>query len=300
MSGGNSRSIFLSYRRADAAFVSRVYDRLVSAFGASAVFRDLNTIPAGADFGKVIGEVIPNCQVVLALIGRNWANTNDNSRATKSDEAVDWVSFELKTARDNNRQVVPVLLGDVGPPGADALPSALRWLADLNATKVRDDPDFHGDMDKLVATLVDSGLSPAAVREGPAELWPRLQNTESVRHLQAFAESFVGTQEGHAARVRAEQLSDWQGILRLGRYLEFAEDHPNLKQFARSSPREFERLVRGSLIHIDAFLRNWKDSEWTTNILDVRALVCELSAYLKGRWDSDWIDDYEFEREHFE
>lgn len=43
--------IFISYRRADSTYlIGRIRDRLIAAFGPQTVFRDLDDIPAGADF----------------------------------------------------------------------------------------------------------------------------------------------------------------------------------------------------------------------------------------------------------
>lgn len=46
-----SMKIFISYRRADSTYlIGRIRDRLIIAFGPQTVFRDLDDIPAGADF----------------------------------------------------------------------------------------------------------------------------------------------------------------------------------------------------------------------------------------------------------
>lgn len=47
--------VFISYRRQDSSGATgRIYDRLVTHFGSSAVFRDLEGIRPGQDFAQVI------------------------------------------------------------------------------------------------------------------------------------------------------------------------------------------------------------------------------------------------------
>src|SRR6185437_11740282 len=63
--------IFISYRRTDTASASgRIYERLVALYGKDNVFKDVDTIPAGVDFEHYIEEFIPQCAVLLVIIGR--------------------------------------------------------------------------------------------------------------------------------------------------------------------------------------------------------------------------------------
>ena len=66
--------IFLSYRRADsAAVVDHLYDRLVARYGRQCLFRDLDDIPLGQNFRSHVREELARCDIVLAVIGRNWS-----------------------------------------------------------------------------------------------------------------------------------------------------------------------------------------------------------------------------------
>lgn len=78
-----SGKIFLSYRRADAeAWAGRIYDRLAAHFGQDAIFMDVDTIDAGVDFVQVLEDAVHSCDVMVALIGRQWVNIkgDDNRR----------------------------------------------------------------------------------------------------------------------------------------------------------------------------------------------------------------------------
>jgi TIR domain len=63
-------NVFISYRREDsAASAGRLFDRLSDRFGKEHVFRDLDAIAPGAEFGKVIAERIAHCDALIAVIG---------------------------------------------------------------------------------------------------------------------------------------------------------------------------------------------------------------------------------------
>jgi hypothetical protein len=49
-----SAKIFISYRREDGAAAGRVHDRLASEFGSDLLFMDVDAIPLGANFIKVL------------------------------------------------------------------------------------------------------------------------------------------------------------------------------------------------------------------------------------------------------
>jgi formylglycine-generating enzyme required for sulfatase activity len=57
--------------------------------------------------------------------------------------------------------VIPVLVDNAAMPAADDLPLDLRELAFKNATVVRDDPDFHTDVTRIIRSLGAPVASPA-------------------------------------------------------------------------------------------------------------------------------------------
>ena len=65
--------IFLSYRREDSGgYAGRLYDRLSQHFGRDNLFMDIDTIGLGLDFVEVIQDAVGSCDVLLAVIGRQW------------------------------------------------------------------------------------------------------------------------------------------------------------------------------------------------------------------------------------
>jgi hypothetical protein len=50
-------------------------------------------------------------------------------------------------------RVIPVLVGDATMPKEPDLPETLRSLRRLQVSQIRYDPDFSGDMKKLIGAL---------------------------------------------------------------------------------------------------------------------------------------------------
>lgn len=144
--------IFISYRRSDSRTISgRIYDRLATAFGgAEYVFKDVDSIPFGADFRTYINDSISACDALMAIIGPTWVTTTDEQGRRRIDDPNDFVRLEIEAALEQNLPVYPVLVHGAAMPRADDLPESLQSLAYRNAASVRDDPDFHRDMDRLI------------------------------------------------------------------------------------------------------------------------------------------------------
>ena len=157
--------IFISYRRADSRKdAGRIYDRLVEAFGKDNIFKDVDSIPLGKDFRGVLGEAVAQCDVQLAIIGRQWLNIVDEQGQRRLENPSDFVRIEIESALQRNGcLVIPVLVDNAPMPQTDDLPPQLHDLAFKNATIVRDDPDFHHDVDKVIHELQQQfGDSPGA------------------------------------------------------------------------------------------------------------------------------------------
>ena len=85
--------IFISYRREDSADAAgRLYDRLSTYFGREHVFMDIDAIELGVDFVELINEKVASCDVLIAVIGRNWLM----SWTTKG--VVDWITRKISCA----------------------------------------------------------------------------------------------------------------------------------------------------------------------------------------------------------
>ncbi|MBW9274059.1 MAG: toll/interleukin-1 receptor domain-containing protein [Candidatus Thiodiazotropha sp. (ex. Lucinisca nassula)] len=147
-------NIFISYRREDSADVTgRIHDRLVEHFGESAVFMDVDDIPLGVDFTRYIDEKVGQCEVLLAVIGRDWLNATDEEGDRRLEQSGDYVRIELESALKRKIPVVPLLVRRASMPEADELPESIRDFAKRNGMQVRADPDFRTDCDRLIEGL---------------------------------------------------------------------------------------------------------------------------------------------------
>lgn len=154
-------TLFISYRRADSAQVTgRIYDKLVGVYGSNNVFKDVDSIPLGTDFRRVIEECLGRCDALLAVVGASWLNATDQSGLRRIDNAHDYVRIEIEFALSSGTPVIPLLVDNTPMPLEKELPQSLHDFAHLNATAVRPDPDFHRDMERVIRALGPSSDRP--------------------------------------------------------------------------------------------------------------------------------------------
>jgi formylglycine-generating enzyme required for sulfatase activity len=145
--------LFISYRRDDSAgYAGRVRDRLEGEFGQDLLFMDVDAIPLGMNFIKVLRDEVAKCDVLLAVIGPNWATLRDKEGNRRLDDQNDFVRIEVATALARDIPVIPILLDGAQIPKPEELPTDLEELAVRNGLNVRH-TSFHSDMDRLIAGL---------------------------------------------------------------------------------------------------------------------------------------------------
>jgi TIR domain-containing protein len=154
-------SVFISYRRDDSADITgRIYDRLVQHFSREIVFKDVDSIPLGIDFRQHLEGALSQCRVLLAVLGDQWMGSETADGKRRIEDPRDHVRLELELALSRNIPVIAVLVRKASIPDENALPPSLRSLAYRNGIQVRPDPDFHGDIDRLI-----KGIEPHLKRE---------------------------------------------------------------------------------------------------------------------------------------
>ncbi len=168
--------IFISYRREDSRKdAGRIYDRLAEAFGKEHVFKDVDSIPAGADFRAVLANAVKGSDIFLAVIGSRWLSSMDDNGNRRLDNPADFVRIEVQMALTaENCRVIPVLVDNASMPHPDELPDDLQELAFKNAVVVRDDPDFHPDVSKLLKEL------PQSDAPSPSQAKPTFSVTDAI------------------------------------------------------------------------------------------------------------------------
>ena len=148
------QNIFISYRRDDASDVTgRIADVLKSKFGEDVLFKDVDSIPLGTDFRRVIADAVGRCDVLLVIIGDDWLDAREESGGRRIDAPNDFVHIEVRAALERDIPVIPVLVELTNMPQDKDLPEPLRPLAFRHAISVRADPDFHNDMERLCRAL---------------------------------------------------------------------------------------------------------------------------------------------------
>jgi hypothetical protein len=146
--------IFISYRRQDSAYIAgRLHDRLAAHFGPGQIFRDIDTIKPGVDFGQRIDDAVGSCDAFLVVIGDDWLEVRDAKDRRRLHAAKDWVRQEIRAAltRDD-LLVVPVLVENARMPSEDELPASIRKLVRRNAMELTDQR-WDYEVERLIRTL---------------------------------------------------------------------------------------------------------------------------------------------------
>jgi hypothetical protein len=174
--------IFISYRRQETAWpAGRLYDVLAEHFRAEQVFKDVDNIEPGDDFVERISAAVGSCDVLLALIGREWLTITDENHQRRLDNPEDYVRLEIETALTRNIRVIPILIDDARMPRANELPPTLAPLVRRNAVEIN---PLTFDTKRLVATVQNTLAEERAQREAEeqarrrAEEQPRSQAEE--------------------------------------------------------------------------------------------------------------------------
>jgi len=172
-SGPRGGGIFISYRREETAGqAGRLYDRLSGRFGAGRVFMDVDSIAFGMDFVQAVTEAVAGCDVLLALIGRQWTAVADGRGRRRIENPDDFVRVEIEAALARDIRVVPVLVEGAVLPDAGDLPPELRPLVRRQAL-VLTHAGFGAEVSRLIAAIdqvLGTGPSPDTGRvAGPGQ-----------------------------------------------------------------------------------------------------------------------------------
>jgi len=178
--------IFVSYRREDAAgHAGRLFDRLRARFGEESVFMDVSGIEPGVDFVEAIDREVGSCDVLLAVIGREWLGCRDAGGRRRLEDPNDFIRIEVARALARGVRVVPVLVEGATMPPADALPSDLQPLARRHAVELRDtrwDADVEDLIDRLERTLDGRTAGPPGLPGPPPRRsqWPWIVGVSAI------------------------------------------------------------------------------------------------------------------------
>lgn len=149
-----SRKIFISYRREDSKYQARIlHAALRAVLPPENVFMDVDSIPPGVNFRRILKEWVDQCDTLLALIGPGWLGAAEAKAGRRRlDNPADFVRIEIGEALARDIPVVPVLLDGTPMPSADELPDDLRELAYRQALFL-EYRTFDTDVERLIRKL---------------------------------------------------------------------------------------------------------------------------------------------------
>src|SRR3954471_15996280 len=155
----HNASIFLNYRREDSKDVAaRLHDDLEHALGGGQVFIDLASISPGNPWPQLIRDRLNTARIVLVVIGRDWLKVADpKSFQRRLDATNDWVRIEIEEALRAQKIVIPILVRDAVPPGADSLPESIRELVNQQAIVISSE-EWDSGVRRLLKALAEHGV----------------------------------------------------------------------------------------------------------------------------------------------
>ena len=133
--------------------VGRLYDRLVEHFGEAAVFKDIDAITAGLDFKEELTAALETCLVVVAVIGPDWEQLRNENNTRRLEDPSDFVVIEIASALKRRIPLIPVLVERTSLPALDLLPNAIATMTSRQSLRLRPDPDFSTDVDRLIQAI---------------------------------------------------------------------------------------------------------------------------------------------------
>jgi predicted ATPase len=187
--------IFISYRRDDSsAWAGRLYDRLSERFASHDIFMDVDTLAPGVDFVEALEKSVGSCEVLVAVIGRQWLTVLDEEGKRRLENAEDFVRIEISTALKRGIRVIPVLVEGASMPHPSELPEDLKALARRNAIEVSH-TRFRADLERLIGAIVQvpQNAGPGIQREppvgqewvGPGRRRPEVRERSETRQIRS-------------------------------------------------------------------------------------------------------------------
>jgi hypothetical protein len=163
-----SGSIFISYRRQDAAHAGRLFDALAHRYGQANVVFDVDTIAPGAGFEPQLHDAVRSSDVLIAVVGPSWLTATDVNGRRRIDHPDDFVRVEIAAAIAQNKKLLPVLVGGASLPHGAQLPLDIATLAHWQAIELRDEryqqglDDLFRALDRTLPVVSDRPPAPTA------------------------------------------------------------------------------------------------------------------------------------------
>ena len=149
-------TVFINYRRGDTAGEARaLFTELAAILGKNSVFMDVDAIALGRDFREVVRERLESCDLMLALVGRNWVHAKNPAGQRRLEDPDDLVRLEIDAALKRNIPVTPILVQGAQMPTVAELPKEIESFAYRNGFELSHNR-WESDVQEMIKRL---GLS---------------------------------------------------------------------------------------------------------------------------------------------
>jgi TIR domain/WD domain, G-beta repeat len=246
---GMSGGVFISYRREDsAASAGRIFDRVARRLGRKNVFFDVDNILLGVDFVERLTDSVGRCDVLIAVIGKDWVSAADGSASRRLDDPHDFVRVEIEAALARSISVIPVLVDGAIMPKREDLPESLHGLLRRQGIAIAH-ATFESDVARLTKAL---SLIDKELRQREAEEVQRLAREEEARRVADTARQTAEAEARRAEEKRVERVKEAERAAREERARQEAAEgaraeETRQKAEAEAAPRtEAERRAKES------------------------------------------------------
>jgi formylglycine-generating enzyme required for sulfatase activity len=154
-------TVFISYRREINAGEARaLFNELLEKLGKNSVFMDVDSIALGRDFRSALQKTLESCDLMLVLIGKDWAEVKDADGRTRLENPGDFVRLEIEAALKRDIVVTPILVQGAHMPTPEHLPADIRDLVYRNGFELSHNR-WESDVAEMIRRL-DLDVSEAA------------------------------------------------------------------------------------------------------------------------------------------
>ncbi|HEX4717820.1 MAG TPA: TIR domain-containing protein [Thermoleophilaceae bacterium] len=171
--------VFLSYRRVESDWATKLARSLANRFGKDLVFQDVEDIAGGDRWRDRIQAAIETAEIVLVVIGPQWLV--DEQQRRRLDDPEDVLRAELSEALKLGRAIIPVLVGGATMPASDDIPGELADLSEHQAMSLADSA-WNENLERLLERV--RGLLLPGRDTEPLE---RVQREVHERQVEFFA-----------------------------------------------------------------------------------------------------------------
>jgi formylglycine-generating enzyme required for sulfatase activity len=137
-----------------------LFNELLQKLGKNSVFMDVDSIALGRDFRGALQKTLESCDLMLVLIGKDWAEVKDEEGRPRLQNPGDFVRLEIEAALKRDIVVTPILVQGAHMPAPEQLPAEIRDLVYRNGFELshnRWESDFAEMARRLNLDIANEG-----------------------------------------------------------------------------------------------------------------------------------------------